>query len=47
MDRMINTIGYCMIAGKYSLTLLLAGLTASTGVMATEFLFYGGLVHSE
>jgi hypothetical protein len=46
MDKIINTLGLCIIASKYAIVLLMAGITFSTGVVAAELL-YTGMENSE
>ncbi|MGY3572219.1 hypothetical protein J4N42_21595 [Vibrio sp. SCSIO 43135] len=41
MERVINTIGLGVIASKYTIVLLFAGITFSTGVFAAELLCTG------
>lgn len=41
MERAINTLGMAIIAGKYTLMLLLAGLTISSGNVADGLLLAG------
>jgi hypothetical protein len=41
MDKIINTLGLCIIASKYAIVLLMAGITLSTGVVAAELLCTG------
>ncbi|MDB1123518.1 hypothetical protein [Vibrio algarum] len=36
MNNMINTLGLAIIASKYAVVLLLAGLSISTGTIASE-----------
>lgn len=36
MDRLINTIGMAIIFAKYTVFVLLAGLTVATGVNAAD-----------
>ncbi|EDL54617.1 MULTISPECIES: hypothetical protein [Vibrio] len=47
MEKIINTIGLCIIASKYAIVLLVAGITFSTGALATELLLCTGLESSE
>ncbi len=47
MEKIINTIGLCIIASKYAIVLLMAGITFSTGVLATELILCSGLENSE
>ena len=43
MSNVINTIGMAIIAGKYALFVLLAGLTVTTGVNAADPVLIMGL----
>lgn len=41
MEKIINTLGLCILASKYAAVLLVAGITLSTGVLAAELLCTG------
>lgn len=41
MDKIINTLDLYIIASKYAIVLLMAGITFSTGVVAAELLYTG------
>ncbi|MDF2153256.1 hypothetical protein [Vibrio sp. CAU 1672] len=47
MHKIINTIGMMIIAGKYALFILLAGLTVATGVNAADPALIMGLEGNE
>lgn len=40
LSNAINTIGLCIIGGKYILVLILAAMTASSGSFNPEFLAF-------
>ena len=46
MEKIINTLGLCILASKYVAVLLVAGITVSTGAFAAELL-YTGLENTE
>ncbi|MCW8344540.1 hypothetical protein MD535_00670 [Vibrio sp. ZSDZ65] len=41
MEKIINTLGLCILASKYMAVLLVAAITVSTGAFAAEFLYTG------
>ncbi|MGR5095912.1 hypothetical protein ACPV5O_18810 [Vibrio maritimus] len=47
MERIINTLGLCIIASKYAIVLLMAGITFSSGAFAAELLLCTGMENSD
>ncbi|MGF1747859.1 MULTISPECIES: hypothetical protein [Vibrio] len=41
MEKIINTLGLCILASKYVAVLLVAGITVSTGALAADLLCIG------
>ncbi|MBY6195672.1 hypothetical protein [Vibrio hangzhouensis] len=41
MEKIINAIGLGIIASKYAIVLLMAGITVSTGAIAMELMCTG------